>query len=178
MGKLTVLALLVFSLVANASQLDLAVVQFPEVKTAGELDAALANVNLAGITNSDRTMTTEAYLKGGYVIFAQCLPLSERFASTTRISNSRADVLGRFSGGRLTVKIVLSEGVAAGLRRFSSRTYEANAALATGQPRILSIRQISGKTTTAIRGQATVRETNYCSVIIGQISKESPAGQR
>ena len=94
MGKLTVLALLVFSLVANASQLDLAVVQFPEVKTAGELDAALANVNLAGITNSDRTMTTESYLKGGYVIFAQSFPLSEHFASTTRISNSRADVRG------------------------------------------------------------------------------------
>ena len=178
MGKLTVLALLVFSLVANASQLDLAVVQFPEVKTAGELDAALANVNLAGITNSDRTMTTESYLKGGYVIFAQSFPLSEHFASTTRISNSRADVRGQFSGGRLTVNIVLSEGVAAGLRGFSSRTYEASAAFAPGQPRILSIRQMSGKTTTAIRGQATVKETNFCSVIIGQISKESPAGQR
>ena len=91
MSKLTVLALLVFSLVAKASQLDLAAVQFPEVKTAGELEAALGKVNLA---------------------------------------------------------------------------------------RILSIRQISGKTTIATRGQATARETNYCSVIIGQITKESPAGQR
>jgi hypothetical protein len=171
MRKLTVLALLAFSLAANASQLDLAVVQFPEVKTVGELDAALAKVNLAGITNSNRTMTTESYLKGGYVIFSQSLPFADRFASSTRLSNSRADVEGRISGGNITVKITLSEGVAAGLRRYSSRTYEANASLVPGQPRILGLRQVSGKTTLAIRGQATSSETNFCSVIIGQISK-------
>ena len=171
MRKLIGLALLAFSLAANASQLDLAVVQFPEVKTPGELDAALAKVNLAGITNSNRTMTSESYLKGGYVVFAQSLPFLDHFASSTRLSNSRADVEGRVSGGRITVKITLSEGVAAGLRRYSNRIYEANAPLAPGQPRILSIRQISGKTTLAIRGQPTVTETSFCSVIIGQISK-------
>ena len=171
MRKLIGLALLAFSLAANAAQLDLAVVQFPEVKTVAELDAALAKINLTGITNSNRTMTTESYLKGGYVVFAQSLPFSDRFASSTRLSNSRADVEGRVSGGRIAVKITLSEGVAAGLRRYSNRVYEANATLAPGQPRILSIRQISGKTTLAIRGQATVSETNFCCVIIGQITK-------
>ena len=171
MRKIIGLALLAFSLAANAAQLDLAVVQFPEVKTAAELDAALAKVNLAGLTNSDRTMTKESYLKGGYVVFTQSMPLLDRFASSTRISNSRADVEGRVSGGNITVKITLSEGVVAGLRRFSNRIYEANAPLASGQPRILGLRQISGKTTLAIRGQATVSETNYCSVIIGQITK-------
>ena len=171
MRKLTVLALLAFSLAANAAQLDLAVVQFPEVKTAGELDAALAKVNLAGITNSNRTMASESYLKGGYVVFAQSLPFSDRFSSSTRLSNSRADVEGRISGGNITVKITLSEGVLAGLRRYSSRAYEANAPLVPGQPRILSLRQVSGKTTLAIRGQASVSETNFLSVIIGQISK-------
>lgn len=171
MRKLFVLALLAFSLAANASQLDLAVVQFPEVKTVGELEAALANVNLAEITNSNRTMTSESYLKGGYVVFAQSLPLSGRFASSTRISNNRADVQGGVSGENIAVKITLSEGVEAGLRRFSSRTYEANAPLAPGQPRILSLRQVSGKFTHVIRGQASVKETNFCSAIIGQISK-------
>jgi hypothetical protein len=171
MRKLTILALLAFSLAANAAQLDLAVVQFPEVKTAAELDAALAKVNLTGITNSNRTMTPESYLKGGYVVFAQSLPFVDHFSSSTRLSNSRADVEGRVSGGRIAVKITLSEGVAAGLRRYSNRVYEANAPLAPGQPRILSIRQISGKTTLAIRGQPTVSETNFCSVIIGQITK-------
>ncbi len=171
MLKLTILSLLAFSLAANSAQLDLAIVQFPEGKTASELDAALAKVNLAGFTNSNRTMTSESYFKGGYVVFTQSFPLSDRFASSTRLSNSRADVEGRIGGGRITVKITLSEGVAAGLRRYSSRAYEANAPLAPGQPRILSLRQVSGKTTLAIRGQASVSETNFLSVIIGQISK-------
>lgn len=171
MQKFIVLAMLAFSLAANASQLDLAVVQFPEVKTVAELEAALANVNLAEITNSDRTMTSESYLKGGYVVFAQSLPLSGAFASSTRISNNRAEVQGRISGATIAVKIILSEGVEAGLRRFSSRTYEANSQLSPGQPRILSIRQVSGKSTIVTRGQSAQKETNFTSAIIGQISK-------
>ena len=171
MAKFILLALLVFSLPASASQLDLAIVQFPEVKTVAELEAALANVNLTEITNSDRTMTSESYLKGGYVVFAQSLPASAAFASSTRISNNRAEVQGRMSGSGIAVKVTLSEGVEAGLRRFSSRTYEANSQLAPGQPRILSMRQISGKATVVTRGQSAIKETNFCSVIIGQITK-------
>ncbi|MEI8387020.1 MAG: hypothetical protein WCG76_05430 [Verrucomicrobiota bacterium] len=171
MLKLLGLAVLAFGLAANASQLDLAIVQFPEVKTAGELEAALARVDLAGITNSDRVMTKESYLKGGYVVFAQSLSAGESFSSSTRISNSRADVQGQLARGKISVKITLSEGVQAGLRRFSSRTYEANSPLAPGQTRVLGIRQISAKTTVAIRGQASVSESNYCSVIIGRVSK-------
>ncbi|MFA7342754.1 MAG: hypothetical protein WC003_00485 [Terrimicrobiaceae bacterium] len=170
MLKSICLAILAFGLAANASQLDLAVVQFPEVKTADELDAALANVDLAEITNSNRVMTKEPYLKGGYVVFAQNLAAREDFSSATRLSNNRADVGGRLSGGNIAVKITLSEGVEAGLRRFSSRTYEANSPLAPGQPRVLSIRQVKGKTTVAIRGQSSVSETNFCTVIIGQIT--------
>ncbi len=171
MAKFILFALLVFLLPASASQLDLAIVQFPEVKTTAELEAALANVNLAEITNSDRTMTSESYLKGGYVVFAQSLPTSAAFASSTRISNNRAEVQGRMSGSSIAVKVTLSEGVEAGLRRFSSRTYEANSQLAPGQPRILSMRQISGKATVVTRGQSAIKETNFCSVIIGQITK-------
>lgn len=171
MLKFLCLAFAAFGLAAQAAQLDLAVVQFPEVKTAGELDAALAKADLAELTNSNRTMSAEPYLKGGYVVFAQTLPLSGNFSSATRLSNSRADVQGQLAGGKISVKITLSEGVQAGLRRFSSRTYEANSPLEPGQPRVLSIRQISGKNTVAVRGQATVSETNFCTVLIGRISK-------
>ena len=171
MLKFFCLAILACALPAHASQLDLAIIQFPEVKTASELEAALAKVDLAGITNSDRVMTKEPYLKGGYVVFAQSLTAAESFSTSTRLSNSRADVQGRLSGGNITLKILLSEGVQAGLRRYSSRTYEANSPLAPGQTRVLGIRQISSKTTVAIRGQASVSESNYCSVIVGRISK-------
>jgi len=165
------LALLAFALTAHAGQLDLAVIQFPELKTAKELDAALANVSLAEITNSNRTMTSESYLKGGYVIFAQSLPSSAQFASSTRISNSRADVEGRFSGNQMNVNITLSEGVEAGLRRYSSRTYSASAPLSPGQPRVLSIRQVSGRTAAVIKGQSKIKDTNFCSAIIAQVTR-------
>lgn len=171
MLKFLCLAALAFSISASAAQLDLAIVQFPEIKTASELDAALAKVDLAEITNSNRIMTKEPYLKGGYVVFAQSQSVGDHFASSTRLSNSRADVRGQISGGKIVVSITLSEGVEAGLRRYSSRTYEANSPLVPGQTRILSIRQIAGKSVVAIRGQASVSETNFCSVIIGRISK-------
>lgn len=164
-------AIFALALAAHAGQLDLAIIQFPEVKTADELNAALAGVRLTEITNSNRTMTGESYLKGGYVLFAQSLPASSRFASSTRISNSRADVEGLFTGSRVDVKITLSEGVEAGLRRFASRTYSASAALAPGQPRVLSIRQVSGRTAAAIKGEASVKDTNFCTAIIAQVAR-------
>ncbi|MDX2081748.1 MAG: hypothetical protein SFU53_13270 [Terrimicrobiaceae bacterium] len=163
-------AIILSSVSVFAGQLDLAVIQFPEVKTAEELDAALANVNLAEITNSDRTMTTESYLKGGYVVFAQSLPATagQRFASATRLKNARADVTGRLGSSEIAVSITISEGVDAGLRRFSQRVYEAQAALSSGPARVLSIRQVSGRTQGTVKGQATVKDVNFCSVIIGQ----------
>lgn len=163
--------LITLALTAHAGQLDLAVIQFPEVKSAAELEAALANVNLAEITNSNRTMTAESYLKGGYVVFAQSLPSSAQIASSTRLSNSRADVEGRLGADRISLKITLSEGVEAGLRRFTSRSYEANAALSPGQPRVLSIRQVSGRTAAVVKGQSSIKDTNFCTAIIGQISR-------
>ena len=171
MRTILFLAILSISLAANASQLDLAVIQFPEGKTTEELNAALASVSLAEITNSDRTMTSESYLKGGYVVFSQSLPLALRFASSTRLSNNRAEVKGEIGGSNIHVTITLSEGVVAGLRRFSSRTYEANASLPPGQPRVLSIREVSGKAPTGVRGQVSMKEINFCTAIIGQISK-------
>ena len=171
MLKIIALALVAFSLAANAEQLDLAVVQFPEVKTVADLESALSKVNLTTITNADRTMTSESYLKGGYVIFTQSLPLSGRFASSTRLSNNRADVQGAISGGHISVTITVSEGVDAGLRRFTSRTYQASAPLSPGQPRVLGIRQVTGKSTSTVRGQSTSTETTYSYAIIGQITK-------
>lgn len=166
-------ALLVSVVSSFASQLDVAIIQFPEVKASEELNAALANVNLAEITNSDRTMTSESYLKGGYVVFAQSLPVvaGQRFASSTRLSNSRADVAGRLGPGDLALTIELSEGVAAGLRRYSKRVYEATASFSVGQARVISIRQVSGKTQSTIKGQATVKDINFTSAIIAQWTK-------
>ena len=177
MKNLAVAFLFAFSLPVFSSQLNLAVVQFPEVKTVAELDQALAGTSLAEMTNSNRTMTKASYLKGGYVIFSQSFPLAARFKSATRLSNNRADVDGTFGNGKIHVTISLSEGVAAGLRRFSSRMFQGGefarglAQLAALEPRVVSVRQIAEKVRQVSRGDVSMAETISCTAIIAQISE-------
>ena len=171
MKKLAVAFLFAFSLPAFSSQLNLAVVQFPEIKTVAQLDQALAGTNLAEMTNSNRTMTKASYLKGGYVIFSQSFPAAGHFKSITRLSNNRADVDGTFGNGKIHVTISLSEGVAAGLRRFSSRMFQGTSDLKAGQPRVVSVRQIAEKVRQVSRGDVSMAETISCTAIIAQISE-------
>jgi len=163
------LLLFLFSLPAISGQLTVSVIQFPEIKTAAQLDEALAGLSLAELTNSNRTMTKASYLKGGYVVFSQTQSASQRFHSTTRLLNTQADVNGSLSGGRISVVITLSEGVDAGLRRFSKRVYQGASDLRSGQPRVVGIRQITEKTGQSIRGSGDLKETNLCSVVIAQL---------
>jgi hypothetical protein len=153
-----------------AGRLDVAVIQFPEEKTPGELDAALARVNLFEMTNSNRTMTRESYLKGGYVLFAQSLlvnPGSE-FGSTTRLKDERADVKGRYAGGSLSISIDLSEGVKAGLRSYQNKIYSGSGSLPAGVPTVISIRRIKGKSPQVIKGQARMEQYDLTTALIAQ----------
>ena len=169
MIRLVAIVFLFQTFSAFAAQLDLAVVQFPEVKTAAELNAALASVNLAEITNVDRTVTSVPYLKGGTVLFTQSIPSTFSLNSSTRLGNSRAEVTGAFQNNSLQVDIRLSEGVDAGLRRFSSRLYSGSAPLSAGSPRALAVRTIKGKTNSVSKGKAEVKETVTCHVILAQL---------
>jgi hypothetical protein len=169
MLRLAALVFLVQTLSAFASQLDVAVVQFPEVKTVEELNTALAGVSLADITNADRTVTTVPYLKGGMVLFAQSIPAAPILKSSTRLENARADVTGTLDQKSLQLEIRLSEGVDAGLRRFSSRAYSGAATLAQGHPAVVSIRILKGKTKSVTKGSSEVRESVTCHVILAQL---------
>jgi hypothetical protein len=154
----------------TAGRLDVAVVQFPEEKTPEELNAALAKVNLFEITNSDRTMTKESYLKGGSVLFTQSLSVApgSDFSSVTRLKNERADVQGRYAGGSLTLSIELMEGVKAGLRSFQNKLYSGSAPLSAGAPRVLSIRRIKGKAPQVIKGQPKIEKYELTTAVIAQ----------
>ena len=169
MIRLVSLVFLFQTFSAFATQLDLAVVQFPEVKTAAELNAALAGLNLAEITNADRTITSIPYLQGGRVLFCQSAPSTATLNSSTRLENSRAEVTGEYKNNSLHVEIRLSEGVDASFRRFSSRLYSGSAPLSTGSPRVLAVRIISGKTNSVSKGKAEVKETVTCHVILAQL---------
>lgn len=155
-----------------AGRLDVAVVQFPEEKTPDELNAALAGQSLFEITNSNRTMTKEAYLKGGYVLFTQSLTVTpgSTFASVTRIKNERADVQGKLAGGTLSLSIELMEGVKAGLRSFQNKLYSGSAPLPSGAPKVLSIRRIHGKAPKVEKGMAKMETYDLTTAIIAQFT--------
>jgi len=169
MIRLAALVFLLQTFSAFAAQLDLAVVQFPEVKTTAELNAALAGLNLAEITNADRTITSIPYLQGGRVLFFQSAPSTASLKSSARLGNSRAEVTGAFKNNSLQVEIRLSEGVDAGLRRFSNRLYSGSASLSTGSPRVLAVRTITGKTNSVSKEKAVVKDTVTCHVILAQL---------
>jgi hypothetical protein len=169
MFRLTALFVFFHTLIASAGQLDLALVQFPEVKTAIELNAALEGVNLAEITNADRTVTKVPALQGGRVVFFQSLPSTDQLASSTRLGNSRADIAGTFKNHSLRLEIGLSEGVDDGLRRFSSRTYSGSAPLSFGAPRVVAVRTTVAKKKSVTKGTSEVKETVSCFVILAQL---------
>ena len=169
MIRLAVLALIFQSLSAFAGQLDLAVLQFPEVKTVEQLNAALAGANLAEITNADRTVTPVSALQGARVLFAQSLPSTGAIRSSTRLGNSRADVEGIYKNNSLQVEIRLTEGVDSGLRRFTSRTHAGAAPLPPGSPRVIAMRLITEKKKSATKGNAEVKESVSCHVVLAQL---------
>ena len=166
--------LAVFATLASvaAGRLDLAIIQFPEEKTPAELEAAVAKVNLFEMTNADRTRTTESYLKGGYVLFAQRLPASpgSGFSTTTRLKNAAAEIEGRLGTGSVSFSISLTEGVRAGLRTFQKKVYAGSAALTPGVPHLLSVRQIHGRTPNIVKGQAKIESYQLTTVVVGQYS--------
>lgn len=154
-------------LAAFATEIDLALIQFPEPKTIDALNEALAKVNLLEITNSNRTMTKERALQNGSVLFAQSTAASN-LVSSTRLENLRADVSGSYKNGRLEVEITLSEGVDSGLRNFTKRTYHGAADLPAGSVRVISLRQITTKKTAAEKGRIEVRELATTTAIIAR----------
>lgn len=158
---------LIQAVAAFASQIDLALIQFPEPKTAEELNEALAKVNLIEITNSNRTMTKQRALQNGTVLFAQSTD-SANLTSSTRLDNLRADVSGSYKNGRLEIQISLSEGVDAGLRSFTKRTYQGAAELPPGSTRVIGLRQITSKKTAAEKGRIEVRESQTTTAIIAR----------
>ena len=172
MRTILVSLLTAYSTVATlvAGRLDVAVIQFPEEKAPAELENALAKVNLFELTNADRTRTTQSYLKGGSVLFAQRLPAlpGSSFSTATRLKNANADVEGHLGAGRVSVSISLTEGVKAGLRTFQKKVYTGSGALPPGSPHVLSVRQISGRFPSIVKGQTKMESYHQTTVVVAQ----------
>lgn len=153
---------------AFAGRLDLAIIQFGEEKTVEELEASLAKVDLFKITDSDRTMTTESYLKAGDVKFAASIPASPgtSFASTMRLKNDRADVEGKLGAGSIAVDVTLLEGVKAGLRNFEKKVYTGSGSLPAGSTRVLSMRITKGIAPKMDRNVSKMEAYHYVTVLV------------
>jgi hypothetical protein len=172
MRSIIVSLLAAYSTVAAlvAGRLDVAIIQFSEEKTPAELDSTLAKVNLSEITNADRTRTTQPYLKGGNVLFAQRLLASpgSSFSTATRLKNSSAEVDGKLGAGSVSLSISLMGGVRAGLRTFQKKVYSGSGALPPGSPRVLGVRQIRGRFPSIVKGQTKMESYHQTTVIIAQ----------
>jgi len=170
MHRISILLVLIAVQTASsfAAQLDIAIIRFPEPKTVEQLNADLAGQSLAEITNADRTVTSVAGLKGGTVLYSASLPAGSP-ATSTRLGNSRADTEFALKNGSLTVQVTLSEGVDAGLRKFSSRTYQGAAPLPAGSPRVIALRTIASKTKSVTKDKSEVRDTTTTHALIAQL---------
>ncbi len=172
MRSIIVSLLAAYSTVATlvAGRLDVAIIQFPEEKGPAELESALAKVNLSKITNADRTLTTQPYLKGGYVLFAQRLPASpgSNFSTVTRLKNLGVEVEGRLGAGSVSVSISLMEGVKAGLRTFQKKVYRGSGALPPGSPHLLGVRQVRGRFPSIVKGQTKMESYHQTTVVAAQ----------
>lgn len=165
----TLLALIAVQTASSfAAQLDIAVIRFPEPKTLEQLNADLAGQSLATITNADRTVTSVPGLKGGTVLFSATLP-SSATSTATRLGNSRADAEFSLKNGSLSLLVTLSEGVDAGLRKFTTRTYQGAAPLPPGSPRVIGLRTIASKTKTVTKDRSDVRDTTTTHALIAQL---------
>jgi hypothetical protein len=153
-----------------AGRLDIAIIQFPEEKAPAELENALAKVSISEMTSADRTRTTQPYLKGGYVLFAQRLQASpgSSFWTATRLKNASAEVQGHLEAGSVSVSISLVEGVKAGLRTFQKKVYTGSGPLPPGSPRLLGVRQIHGRFPSTVKGQTRMQSYHQTTVVVAQ----------
>jgi hypothetical protein len=153
-----------------AGQLDVAVIQFPEQKSPAELQSAFARVNLFELTDADRTQTANAYLRGGYVLFAQrfrAVPGSS-FSTSTRLKNASAQVTGRLNHASLALSIALTEGIKAGLRGFQKKVYTGSGPLPAGPARVLGVRQMRGRSPNFVKDQTRMRSYFLTTVVVAQ----------
>lgn len=155
-------------LTASADQLDIAIIRFPEPKEASSLNEALASVDLREFSDADHTKTRNPILKGA-VIFSQSLPLSSTLSTTTRFGTLQSQLVGSYRSGQLDIGITINEGVNEGLRKFVSRSFSGSLSLQKGRPRVVSLRTITHKNTSSVKGKIDVKHTSSTYAILAQI---------
>ncbi len=172
MIRAAILTVLLSMSYAFAGQLDVAVIRFAEAKDPGALSEALAQVRLSEVTDADRTRTSVSHLKNGTVLFAQSFPANpgSKFATSTRVGNTRADVEGSLSAGSLDLSIAINEGVQAGLRNFQKRNYAGRSALSPGPATLISVRRVENTAPKVLKGQSSPSSEVFTIILVAQFT--------
>jgi hypothetical protein len=165
-----VVSLFAASWTAQAGRLDIAILQFVDDRDQASVEAALGEVNLLKVTDSDRTETNVRGLRGGNVIFVQSLPISagQSFSSSTRLDNRRADVSATLSGTSLSVRVLLMEGVKVGLRKYRETIFEGAGPVGGGRPHLLSFQHSTNKSMTLVKDRQKTITYDLTTIVIGQ----------
>ncbi|MEX1117889.1 MAG: hypothetical protein WEB60_03765, partial [Terrimicrobiaceae bacterium] len=172
MMRPSIFALMLSLSAAMAGQLDVAVIRFAEAKDPGVLGEALAKVRLAEMTDADRTRTSVPQLKNGTVLFAQSFPANpgSKFATSTRVGNTRADVEGSLGAGSVALSIGINEGVQAGLRNFQNRSYTGSAPLVPGPATVISVRRVENTAPKVLKGQSSPSSEVFTIILVAQFT--------
>lgn len=158
----------VLPVAVRGGEIDVAVVRFPEPKEAADLLAALEGKSLAELTDDDYLVTKDAVLRGGRVLFAQRLEANGAFMTATRLDNASAEVSGSLRSGKLVLAVTLAEGREEGWGNHSQRSYRGKGVLRGKDPVVVSVRMITGRSQSVVKGRAAVKETTECHVLLAQ----------
>lgn len=169
----TIFALGLAPFTSKADQLTIAVIQYTDLRDPAAMQAAFAETDLTTITDSDTVEAKNTAIRGGRVVFVQTLPIGKSgpFASSTRLTNQRADIQGSVSGNTVSAEITIQEGVSVGIRKFTRSTYAGSGAVAGLMPSIISSRSSTGRTQTAVKGQSKLTNYTFTTLIIAQIKR-------
>lgn len=158
---------------AWAGQLTISVIQYGDSRDHDAMVAAFAKAKLAEITDSDTVESRDGAIRGGRVLFSQTLPIAGNgsFASSTRIAGSRADVNGRLNQPSLQAEVSIQEGVNVGIRKFSRSAFSGSGTLDGSHATIIGLRESSGKTQSATKGQVRMSTYNFVTLVVAQWTK-------
>jgi hypothetical protein len=167
-----ILAVLVLAAASRtlAGELNVAVILFPEKKTAEELNTALEGIQLASITDADRTQTKVPYLQAGYVraLMTASVPRGTNFTTKARLGIYRGELVGHLGQNNVNGSITVIEGVKGGIRSYLKSVYPVSGYLPTGQARVLTIGEIKGKKTRVVKDLVTTESYFFTTAVIAQ----------
>lgn len=155
----------------QGARLDIAVLELGGLVDRENIEKGLEGVkSLREAVEGDRFVGGGELVRGVPVLFSQHLVVASggEFGSSTRIGGGRAEVEGKLAGGKIGLRVVLSEGNKAPLRRFSQSSWAGSEPLVVGEVEILVVKKEEVRRPTVKRGASKTETQQTTTVVIYQ----------